>query len=537
MKKILSLLILLVSMVTAPLTVSATPDDVDFKELFDNHQSIMLIIHPITGVIYYANPAAASFYGYSLDTLISMNISNINTLSPEEVAAERLRALNEERDFFIFKHRLANGDIKTVHVYSYPIDIKGETYLFSIIIDQTEFILFVNRQHNSTLIIIVLLVIVVITTSLGLILISQKNKRLKESERFKALHDISFGGFVIHNQGLILDCNKGIFDITGYTYNELMGMQGVLLIAPEQRDFVTSQIKSGYELPFETQGIRKNGEIYPLRIESKSTPYRGKQVLITEFRDITEIKKVEEESLRMEMQWDKLIQEMPLGFNLREMIWDEKKNPVDYRFLDINDAYQAMTGLKKADIIGKRATEILPEIEFSWIESYAQVVLKKQTTAIESYSRALKKYFRVVSYPYIDDKFIVIAEDITDRKHQEKALIEKESEKGRIIDNLPGVYYQCKFDNNRTMLHMTEQWERITGYKPVDLINNKRISFNDLVLPKYRTHLMKTWLESKKHNRTNTLEYEILKKDGTTAWIWEKGKPLVEMENGLLKAS
>lgn len=47
------------------------------------------------------------------------------------------------------------------------------------------------------------------------------------------------------------------------------------------------------------------------------------------------------------MQWDKLIQEMPLGFNLREMIWDEKKNPVDYRFLDINDAYQAMTGLKK----------------------------------------------------------------------------------------------------------------------------------------------------------------------------------------------
>lgn len=130
MKKILSLLILLVSMVTAPLTVSATPDDVDFKELFDNHQSIMLIIHPITGVIYYANPAAASFYGYSLDTLISMNISNINTLSPEEVAAERLRALNEERDFFIFKHRLANGDIKTVHVYSYPIDIKGETYLF-----------------------------------------------------------------------------------------------------------------------------------------------------------------------------------------------------------------------------------------------------------------------------------------------------------------------------------------------------------------------------------------------------------------------
>lgn len=406
-------------MFTAPLTVYAA-DEVDFKELFDNHQSIMLIIHPITGDIYYANAAAAEFYGYPLETLIEMNINDINTLSPKEVADERLRALKEEREFFIFKHRLANGEIKTVHVYSYPMDINGETYLFSIVIDQTEFILLEDRQNNLTLIIILLLIAVALITSAGLIVISQKNKSLKESERFKALQDISFGGVVIHDQGIVLDCNKRLLAITGYDYEELVGMKGPLLIAAETRDYVTNYIKSGYELPYETKGIRKNGEIYPLIIESKSTPYRGKQVMITEFRDITEIKKVEAESIRMGMQWDRLIHEMPLGFNLREMVWDEKGNPINYRFLDINDAYQTMTGLKKEDIIGKLATEIIPEIEPSWIEKYGEVVLKKETMAIDDYSRGLKKYFRVVSYPYIDDKFIVIAEDITDRKFQEK---------------------------------------------------------------------------------------------------------------------
>ena len=133
MKKVLSLFVLLVTMFATSLTVDAA-EDIDFKELFDNHQSVMLIIHPITGDIYYANPAAAKFYGYSLETLINMNINNINTLSPEEVAAERLLALNEEREFFIFQHLLANGEIKIVHVYSYPIDINGETYLFQLLL-------------------------------------------------------------------------------------------------------------------------------------------------------------------------------------------------------------------------------------------------------------------------------------------------------------------------------------------------------------------------------------------------------------------
>ena len=534
MKKVLILLIIFVTMFTAPLTVYAA-DEVDFKELFDNHQSIMLIIHPITGDIYYANAAAAEFYGYPLETLIEMNINDINTLSPKEVADERLRALKEEREFFIFKHRLANGEIKTVHVYSYPMDINGETYLFSIVIDQTEFILLEDRQNNLTLIIILLLIAVALITSAGLIVISQKNKSLKESERFKALQDISFGGVVIHDQGIVLDCNKRLLAITGYDYEELVGMKGPLLIAAETRDYVTNYIKSGYELPYETKGIRKNGEIYPLIIESKSTPYRGKQVMITEFRDITEIKKVEAESIRMGMQWDRLIHEMPLGFNLREMVWDEKGNPINYRFLDINDAYQTMTGLKKEDIIGKLATEIIPEIEPSWIEKYGEVVLKKETMAIDDYSRGLKKYFRVVSYPYIDDKFIVIAEDITDRKFQEKVLIEKESEKGRIIDSLPGVYFQCKLDSNWTMLYMSEQCEKLTGYQPIDFINNKKLSFNDLIIPKYKDYLMKSWLESKKHDQTNNDEYEIIKKDGTTAWIWEKGKTFIRNGEWLIE--
>jgi PAS domain S-box-containing protein len=123
---------------------------------------------------------------------------------------------------------------------------------------------------------------------------AELNKALKESEeRFKALHNASFGGITIHDKGVILDCNQGLSDITGYSIDELIGMDGLLLIAPESRDLVMNNIMSGYEHPYEAVGLRKSKETYPLRLESRNVPYKGKMVRTVEFRDITEQKEKE----------------------------------------------------------------------------------------------------------------------------------------------------------------------------------------------------------------------------------------------------
>jgi hypothetical protein len=124
----------------------------------------------------------------------------------------------------------------------------------------------------------------------------QAEQSLRESEeRFKALHNASFGGITIHDKGLILECNQGLSEITGYSYEELIGMDGLLLIAPDWREFVMSKIIAGYEKAYEAFGIRKNGEIFPLRLEARNIPYKGKKVRTVEFRDITEQKQAEQE--------------------------------------------------------------------------------------------------------------------------------------------------------------------------------------------------------------------------------------------------
>ncbi|MBM9537823.1 PAS domain S-box protein [Desulfobulbus alkaliphilus] len=131
----------------------------------------------------------------------------------------------------------------------------------------------------------------------------RQREELRESElRFKALHNASFGGIGIHDQGLILECNQGLAAMTGFTHEELIGMDGLLLIAEQSRPAVLHNIRSGYEQPYEAFGLRKNGEEYPLRLEARNIPYKGKMVRVTEFRDITEHKRAAAENEKLQAQ-------------------------------------------------------------------------------------------------------------------------------------------------------------------------------------------------------------------------------------------
>jgi PAS domain S-box-containing protein len=121
---------------------------------------------------------------------------------------------------------------------------------------------------------------------------------LRESEeRFRTLHDASFGGIAIHDKGIILDCNQGLSDLTGYSRDELIGKNGLSLIAQEWREDTVAKVYDKIEIPYEVEGIRKDGTRYPLRIHAKSIPYQDKMVRVTELRDITESKQAEQEKI------------------------------------------------------------------------------------------------------------------------------------------------------------------------------------------------------------------------------------------------
>lgn len=109
-----------------------------YSSLFKNNHSVMLLIDPENAAIVDANPAACSFYGWSHEELTSRKITDINTLEREQVFQEMQRAGSRKAQHFLFRHRLANGEIRDVEVYSGPITIEGKRLLYSIIHDISE---------------------------------------------------------------------------------------------------------------------------------------------------------------------------------------------------------------------------------------------------------------------------------------------------------------------------------------------------------------------------------------------------------------
>ncbi|WP_243158085.1 PAS domain S-box protein [Aminipila terrae] len=108
------------------------------QAMFRDHNAKMLIIDPVTGKILDANPAACEFYGYEKWELLRMNIQEINMLPALETAKLRKSAFERKKEHFIFPHRLRNGEIRLVEVYSCPIGEREEPQLYSIIYDVTD---------------------------------------------------------------------------------------------------------------------------------------------------------------------------------------------------------------------------------------------------------------------------------------------------------------------------------------------------------------------------------------------------------------
>jgi diguanylate cyclase (GGDEF)-like protein/PAS domain S-box-containing protein len=167
----------------------------------------------------------------------------------------------------------------------------------------------------------------------------RREQALQESEeRFKSLHEGSFGGIAIHDKGTILECNQSLAEMTGYGREELKGMDGLLLIAPAWRGQVMRKIAGNDESAYEAEGRRKDGTVFPLAIRGKNIPYKGHTVRVTEFRDISDQKHVEQQqriaAIAFESQGGLVIAD------------------ADRRMIRANQAFSRITGYPIEELIG-----------------------------------------------------------------------------------------------------------------------------------------------------------------------------------------
>ncbi|MCL4270237.1 MAG: GAF domain-containing protein [Anaerolineales bacterium] len=182
--------------------------DDSFFDIFREHDAVMLLVEPESGRILDANIAAEKFYGYSLEQFKRMTAMDINQLPPEETIANLKSVLKEKKGYFIFPHRLANGETRMVEVRTSTITVNGKVFFFSIIQDMTERL--------------------------------QAEEALRESEeRYRSLFDRIIDGFYRStHEGRFVDVNPAMVQMFGYASKEEMlqvDIKNELYFAPEER--------------------------------------------------------------------------------------------------------------------------------------------------------------------------------------------------------------------------------------------------------------------------------------------------------------
>ena len=229
--------------------------------------------------------------------------------------------------------------------------------------------------------------------------------------------------FYMHDTNhLISYISPQIEEITGYSQKEsYIKWKDFLSDNPlNQRGIELTEraIKTGKTQPtYEFELVHKDG--HRVWVEVRETPIveNGKTVsLVGSLTDITKRKVAQDNIKKSEEKYKRLITEMSQGVALHEIILDKEGNPFDYRFLEINDSFEKLTGLKKEEIIGKNILSILPKTEKHWIETYGKVAVTGEPIQIDYYSIEFDKYFSVAAYSPKKGQFVTVFTDTTERK-------------------------------------------------------------------------------------------------------------------------
>lgn len=257
----------------------------------------------------------------------------------------------------------------------------------------------------------------------------------KEIEIALAANESRLRGFVDANvvgilygdiYGNINEANDELLRIVGYTREDLQaGNLCWIDITPQEylsldEQGIAEAKANGACTPYEKEYIRKDGSRIPVLI-GYSLVGETKEETVVFILDLSDRKQAEAALRQSEKNYRTLFESIDEGFCIIELIFDHNQKPIDYRFLEINPAFEKHTGLINAK--GKRMRELVPNHEEYWFEIYGNVMQTGTPSRFESHAKAMNRWYDVYAFRIEQSagyRVAVLFNDITDRKLSEQ---------------------------------------------------------------------------------------------------------------------
>jgi|GEM_PF-2009297 len=181
---------------------------------------------------------------------------------------------------------------------------------------------------------------------------------------------------------------------------------------------------------------------------------------------------------RDQTNFDSLTRNMDEGVAHCEIICDKEGVPYDYRFLSVNDAFEAQSGLQASTIVGRTILDIFPKSEKFWIDFYGKVALTQQPNSVTKYSPNLQKHIVASAYSIVKGKFTMLFKDVTDSMELAAAhlqIAKSQERNSAILENMQDGFAHCETICNENgipidyrFLYANKAFQTQTGVKPED---------------------------------------------------------------------
>ena len=340
---------------------------------------------------------------------------------------------------------------------------------------------------------------------------------LTESDlKFNVFTDQSPNMIFINKRGQIAYVNNKCEDVIGYTKGELLSNQFnfMSLIAPEAIELVTKNLnlqQNGLEVePYENVLLNKAGEKIHAIITSKLIDYEGERAILWIVTDMRDCNKPEKALIEREEKYQTLISNISNGYCLNEITFDGNEMPIDSHFLEVNQAFERITGLKAKDLFGKTTKEVFPGTEYFWVDRIGQVALSGNPLHFNNGLKFFGQCFEVIAYSPRRGQVAAVFTDIAEQKRIEVVQREDESNFRAIAENAKDGILITSGEGVHVFANRSAS--ELTGYSIAELLKR---GYKDLVHPDEVKRVNRRCKRSEKDIPASSYyETILIKKDG-----------------------
>jgi PAS domain S-box-containing protein len=229
-------------------------------------------------------------------------------------------------------------------------------------------------------------------------------------------------------------------------------------------------------------------------------------------------------STRHEESYRMLFESIDEGFCIIEMLFDENHAPVDYRFLEINPAFERQTGL--VDAIGKTARQLLPDLEEHWFEIYGKVALTGEPVRVEEGSSVMNRWFDVFAFRFgepSEHKVAVRFKEVSDRKQTEDALRQSEERLSLALEGAGMATWDIDLQTDKRI--WSARHFMILGYAPIPTEDVTAEMWRSRVHPEDVAYIDREVDQARQTQSIFCIEHRIIRADnGETQWLSAFGR-------------